>query len=217
MIKNRVLLASIIVVICVILGAGVGYYTSNLLPGEKSTNPGIPGLLWPAPKVILPFAAVDQKGKLFTHEQLDGKWSFLFFGYTHCPDICPVTMSILRQVYENLVKSNNAENVQVIFISVDPERDTPETLAEYTAYFHKDFIGLTGSREQIEQLARIIGIAYVHGEKNASGGYLVDHTASIFLISPVREWTGIFSAPHDAEDITRGFRAIESFVGKNTP
>ena len=196
MIKNRLLLSSLFVVICVILGLSVGILTSKYYRSEE-TAPAIDGFLWP-----------------FTHEDMEGKWSLLFYGYTHCPDICPVTMAVLQKFYEKLESEANANNVQVIFISVDPGRDTPEKMAEYTRYFHKDFIGLTGSKSQVDQMTRMIGIAYVLGEKDASGNYLVDHSASIFLVSPEREWIGIFTAPHQPTDLLKRFQAIRSAVTK---
>lgn len=213
MIKNRLLLSSLFVVICVILGLSAGILTSKYYRSE-GTTPAIDGFLWPAPKIIPPFSAVNQDGARFTHEDLEGKWSLLFYGYTHCPDICPVTMAVLQKFYEKLESEANANNVQVIFISVDPGRDTPEKMAEYTRYFHKDFIGLTGSKSQVDQMTRMIGIAYVLGEKDASGNYLVDHSASIFLVSPEREWIGIFTAPHQPTDLLQRFQAIRSAVTK---
>jgi len=121
-------------------------------------------------------------------------------------------MAALRELYTRLDENDEVDNAQVIFITVDPERDTPPVLKEYTGYFHDDFIGLTGDKSAIDQLTGMIGIAYGHGKKDARGDYLVDHSASIFLISPEREWIGLFSAPHQVDEIYQRYLRIKTFL-----
>ena len=209
--KNRVLQAIILIIGCTALGVVTGLLTFRYYQDNKSPNPQIEGLLWPNPKKIEQFNVVDQDGKNFSMVNLSGKWSFLFFGYTHCPDICPVTLSVLDQVYKKLAYEKQADDVQIIFVSVDPERDTPDVIKSYVNYFNKNFIGLTGSEEQIDSITRQIGIVHARTEKTAPGEYLVDHTASVFLISPDDKLLGIFSVPHNADDIISRYRAISNF------
>ncbi len=104
----------------------------------------------------------------------------LFFGYTFCPDVCPTTLNELAQAMEILGKKSS--QVQVIFVSVDPERDTPEHLAEYVSLFDPNFIGATASEEQLASLATLYGIYYEKEESNTDGGYLVSHTATVLVI-----------------------------------
>lgn len=111
-----------------------------------------------------------------------GKVVLLFFGYTHCPDVCPTTLAKLAKVMEYLGK--DAQRVQVIMVSVDPERDTPEVVNEYATHFHPTFIGLTGTPDQIAEVATKYGIYYKKHAGTPKSGYLVDHTASIILINP---------------------------------
>ncbi len=111
-----------------------------------------------------------------------GKWVLLFFGYTHCPDVCPTTLADLARVMELLGK--DAEKLQVIMISVDPKRDTPERMAEYVRYFHPSFVGLTGTEDQIRDVATRYGIFYNYPEGTPDTGYIVEHTASTLLINP---------------------------------
>ncbi len=111
-----------------------------------------------------------------------GKVVILFFGYTHCPDVCPTTLAKLAKVMEYL--DNDAQQVQVLMISVDPDRDSPEVVQSYASHFYPSFIGLTGTPEQIQEVATKYGIYYKKREGTSESGYLVDHTASLILIDP---------------------------------
>jgi protein SCO1/2 len=104
----------------------------------------------------------------------------LYFGYTFCPDVCPATMSELKTAMAEL--GRQSEDVQVIMVSLDPERDTPEKLAEYMAYFHPSFIGLTGSEDEIIAASAPLGIFYQRHEGTAASGYLIDHTATAMVL-----------------------------------
>ena len=212
--KNRVLLSALFVIVCVALGTGVGIYTSRDYNANRTAKPDIEGFLWPNPRMIQPFNVVDQHGRPYGLANLSGNWSFMFFGFTHCPDICPITLSLLSQVQKKLVERKIADNVQIVFISVDPKRDTPEQVADYVNYFSKDLVGLTGTEEQVAGLARQIGVVYIQNEETAAGDYSVDHSASVFLISPTGQWLGIFSAPHEVDDIITRFKAISEFIKK---
>lgn len=123
-----------------------------------------------------------------------GKYVFLYFGYTFCPDICPGTLSNLAAVRKEL--GDDADKMQVIMVSVDPERDTPEVLAEYTNHFDPTFLGITGSKEDIDAAGKPLGIYYEIHEGSAASGYLVDHTARAFLIDPAGNARVAY--PHDA-------------------
>ncbi len=214
--KNRILVAIAIVVCFLVLGAGLGVFTLKYYHTNAAAKPEIEGLLWPNPKQIMPFTAIDHKGNPFGLEQLTGKWSLVFFGYTHCPDVCPITLSILNQVYQKLAEKNAENNIQIIFASIDPERDTKEQLAAYVDYFNKAFIGLGGTEQQIASLGQQIGIVYIQGEKTSSGEYVVDHTASVFLIDSAGRWVALFSTPHQADDIVNRFLAIQDFINGQT-
>lgn len=114
---------------------------------------------------------------------LRGKVVLMFFGYTHCPDVCPAALQILSKTM-SLLSEEQREKVQVLFISVDPERDTPEVAQKYAEYFYPSFMGLTGSPEDIEKVAKDYMAYYKKVEGQSEGGYLVDHTAFIYLITP---------------------------------
>ncbi len=129
-----------------------------------------------------------------------GKWVLLFFGYTYCPDVCPTTLADLARVMELLGK--DAEKLQVIMISVDPKRDTPERMATYVQHFHPSFIGLTGTDEQIREVATRYGIFYNYPEGQEKEGYPVEHTASTLLINPEGYLKVVFPPTFGPDGIT---------------
>jgi protein SCO1/2 len=209
---NRKQISAVIfaMVICAALGMGVSYYVSNQT--VRNNNPGIEGLLWPNPKQLKPFVSVDDNGNDFGLDQLLGKWSFLFFGYTHCPDVCPLTLAVFNQVLQQLKQDGKAGQAQMIFVSVDPARDTPQRLKAFVKYFNKDIIGLGGTDAQIKNLTSQLGIFYRLGKKSPSGDYSVEHSAQIFLVDPKGRLVSIFSPPLAAGDIVARYRQIRVFI-----
>jgi protein SCO1/2 len=110
----------------------------------------------------------------------EGKVVVLYFGYTYCPDVCPITLSKLDRAMDIL--GDQAEDVQVIMISVDPSRDTPEVLEEYMAHFNPDFLGVTGDTNTIDRVATVYGVYYEAAEGSDATGYLVNHTATVMIV-----------------------------------
>jgi len=110
-----------------------------------------------------------------------GKLVLIYFGYTFCPDICPATLANVGQALRSMSESQ-AEDVQLLMISLDPERDTPEKLTEYVGHFHPSFVGITGSLEKIEETAALYGIFFEKHEGTEATGYLIDHTATLLVI-----------------------------------
>lgn len=137
--------------------------------------------LYPQAKALAPFALLDQHGQPFTNERLRGKWSFVFFGYTTCPDICPTTLTVFTQLYKQLPAELQADT-QMVFATVDPERDTVAQLQQYMPFFHADFIGVTGEPAAVDAFARSFGVAYSKIPQEG-GSYLVDHSVRVFLIN----------------------------------
>lgn len=127
------------------------------------------------------FHLFDATGKLRSLADYRGKVVAIFFGYTHCPDVCPTTMADMATVMDKL--GRDADKVQVLFVTVDPERDTRELLAQYPPAFYPTFIGLSGDIAATEQAARAFGIKY-EKQPTKSGSYTVDHSAGTYLISP---------------------------------
>lgn len=157
----------------------------------------------PVPLEIPDFSLTDHRGEPFDRGRLEGSWSLLFFGYTYCPDICPLTLQSLAPVQDLLAREprTQAAAVQVVFVSVDPERDPVGRMNEYVAFFHPDLIGATGESEQLERLTQAVGAHSRRSEPEAEGsGYLVDHAASLFLVDPRARLVALLNDPHDPEE-----------------
>ena len=167
-------------------------------------------LVLPESRVIDEFELTGMDGTPFTLDDLRDKWTLVFFGFTHCPDICPSTLYDLQQVSEDLETTADGEPAhQVLFVSVDPERDNPERMREYLAYFSPDFVGATGPDEDLWPLTRQLGIAYrIEEHEPGAAIYNVDHSASVLLIEPGGRLYGVFTAPLDAAAISADMSAL---------
>ncbi|HYJ51900.1 MAG TPA: SCO family protein [Allosphingosinicella sp.] len=143
------------------------------------------------------FTLTNQDGRRVTDAALAGKYRLVYFGYTSCPDVCPVDMQVIGAGLRQFEAEDaaRAARVQPIFISVDPSRDTPPVLRAFVAHFHPRMIGLTGSEAEIADAARKYRVFYERGEPGAGGGYMVDHTRMVVLYGPAGE--PIAMIPHD--------------------
>ncbi|MCW8905743.1 MAG: SCO family protein [Sedimenticola sp.] len=186
-----------------------------LLPGEKTSPDRLTtvslesGTLIPRTRPMTPFALTDHRGRPFTQSSVQGHWRLLSFGYTHCPDICPTTLAMLARLDDQLRQQAPEIDIRTAFVSIDPERDTEEVLADYVPYFNPDFIGVTGSPPEIEKLTGQLGILFqrVDGE-NSEMGYLMDHSASIILLNPQGEFQAVFGAPHQVNAMARDLQTL---------
>lgn len=151
------------------------------------------------------FALEDHRGEPFTAGRLEGGWTLLFFGFTHCPDICPTTMSFLADLHRQL-ESTEAADTRVVMVTVDPARDTPEALADYVPYFHPDFVGVTGEFLDILSFAQTFNAPFrkVTAE---DGSYQVDHSANVILVNPRGDYHGFFRAPLDLAKVKVTYRS----------
>ncbi|MFG6177700.1 SCO family protein [Halomonas sp. THAF12] len=131
----------------------------------------------------LDFTLVDEEGENASAEDYLGKATLVYFGYTHCPDVCPTTLARISAATKRLDDSLR-DDIQVLLVSVDPERDTPEVLKEYTDIFGPQFVGLTGDTAQIDAVTNRYRISYEYGEKNDNGSYDVSHSSAIFAFDP---------------------------------
>jgi protein SCO1/2 len=189
-----------------LLSAAAGFSLWRLI--QQGPPPATASLMvLPEPRVLADFELFDQDGRPFGLERLRGQWSLLFFGFTYCPDICPSALFDLQQVHEAL--SEAGRDHQVVFVSVDPERDSPERLAEYVRYFDPDFLGVTGPEAQLSALSLQIGVAYrIEPHEPGAQTYTVDHSASVLVTDPDGRLHGLFPAPHDPQSMTRDLLAL---------
>ncbi len=146
-------------------------------------------------------------GKRVKLSDFKGKLVFIFFGYTHCPDVCPAALQNLAKMME-LLDPKEREQVQVIMISVDPERDKPNVVDEYAKYFYPTFVGLTGSLDEIKEVAKRYKAFFKKAEGESASGYLVDHTAYVYLIDKAGNLKLLYSSSKQkpqlmAEDVKK--------------
>ena len=158
------------------------------------------------PRIFSDFELLDHRGESFSLENLRGHWTILFFGFTNCPDICPTTMATLAQMYQFL-SSDEQEKLQVVMVSLDPERDTQEKMAEYVPYFNADFVGVTGNKHLIRRMTAELNIAY-NKVPLEGDNYTVDHSTQLVLINPRGHYHGFFKAPHGEVAMRQTWRAI---------
>jgi len=209
MTSKKIPIGTIVIFSFFLLVMAVTYVLTK--PPERPAE--LEGVLRPDFRLLLPFELTDQNNAVFDEKRLLNKWTFVFFGYTSCPDVCPATLYVLSAVQGLLVDETGKipDDMQVVFISVDPTRDTPEKLAKYVSYFNKDFIGATADKTEIDKLARQFGAGYIIEDKNAAGEYDVSHTSAIFLIDPYGRLVATFSQPHQASTIVSQYKKIRKY------
>ncbi len=182
--------------------------------------------IYPEARALSDFRLLDQRGEFFEKTDLEGHWSLMFFGFTRCPDICPFTMAELRQFYAALDFGQDVKP-RVFLVTIDPERDNPQSMAAYLADYNEEFIGLSGDPAQIAQLAGELYVGY--GESTQSEGaashehesshsgatqesvvgpddYLLEHSGHIAVINPKGEYYAVMRAPHRDQDLLKAYR-----------
>ncbi|MEO5623363.1 MAG: SCO family protein [Dokdonella sp.] len=181
------------------LAAALGLWLGARMLGA----PALPALaavtLFPQPRALPDFHLTRSTGESLTLADWKGRWTVAYFGYTHCPDVCPTTLAAFKQTWK-LLDSASAQKLRFDFISVDPARDTPEQLARYVGYFSKDFVAATGTDDELTGLTHALGLVYSH-EKSADGSDVVDHSAAAVIIDPRGNEAGILRPPFEPAKI----------------
>ena len=158
------------------------------------------------PRIFSDFELQDHRGQVFNKAKMQGIWTIVFFGFTHCPDICPTTLAMLNDTYSKL-KDSEKERLQVVMISLDSERDTVEKLAEYVPYFNPEFTGVTGNKHLIRRLTAELNVAY-NQVPLSDDDYTVDHSTQLILVNPMGDYHGFFKAPHTEITMRSTWRSI---------
>lgn len=172
-------------------------------------------ILLPEARVIADFSLVDNSGKAFSQNGFKGHWSLIFFGFTSCPDVCPNTLFQLQQARRLMLEQESAATLpQIYFITVDPERDTPQKLSDYLGYFDPAFIGLSGEEQQLQALGFQLGIAFfITSHETGNAEYNVDHSAALLLIDPSGKLHAVLPAPHEATSIAHDVLTVMRVKG----
>jgi len=199
------------------LVAGLWISQQILINNNDSQIPkNLDATVLPNARTLIDFNLFDQNEKPFSPAQLKGQWSFLFFGFTNCPDVCPTTLKVMQSMWKTLpTKMGEKGHPKLYFVSVDPQRDKPETLKHYVQYFNPEFNGVTGKFDELDKLTNQIGILYGFDEKDGDKDleYIVNHSAQLILVDPKGRMRAVISPPHDAKTIAANFQTIRTFYG----
>lgn len=193
------------------LGAGTGYLLSRVL--DRPPPVLAHGTAFPAPRELPAFALTDQDGRPFVPANLRGHWSILFFGFTSCADVCPTTLAALAGARRDLGDLPPVDQPSIVFVSVDPRRDSPGKLKGYVTFFDPAFRAATGTSAAIAALTGGMGVAVQVGEPDENGNYTVDHTSALFVVDPGGRLVAVLSAPHTARFIAADLRALVAAAG----
>jgi protein SCO1/2 len=188
-------------VVLAVLAAGGGVWVAKRTSDQA---PQLTSGTWlPQPRPLSEFTLTDQSGQPFTVQSLKGHPTIVFFGFTHCPDVCPTTLAKLSQV----VKAANVPGLKVLLVSVDPQRDTPEQLQRYVNAFNPEFGAVTGKQEEIDRVAREFGVAVAKVDL-PGGDYTVDHSAVVFLLNDQGQRVALFTPPFEIEPVAADLRSV---------
>lgn len=180
------------------VGVAAGAWFFNQ-PGASSAELRRATVL-PVPNEVPSFSAVSHGGEAIDASAFEGQWDLVFFGFTHCPDICPLTLQLLSEVRRELAGAGAEPLPRIVLVSVDPERDTPEVLGEYVGHFGDGNLGITGELEEIRKLTDALGV-FFEKVPVAEDAYTVDHSAVVLTIDPEGRLRALFSTPHKIEDL----------------
>jgi protein SCO1 len=184
-----------------VLAAVAGLAAAMLLACDRSPAEDLIleyGVSIDQPRPLADFELVDHRHRKLTPDQFRGQWNIAFIGFTHCPDVCPATLTRLAHLESRLGEQGRA--VQTVFVSVDPERDSVEELARYAGFFGSELVAATGSPDQLDRFTGTLDFAYVKVPQG-NGRYTVDHSGALALIDPQARLVGYFTPPFDLEGI----------------
>jgi len=200
-----------------VLAIAAGIVTGHfVLPSQHApARPQTAALLLHDAKALPAFSLADTEGKPFTQDSLLGHWSFLYFGYTHCPDACPTTLSALDHVLAALAKTPGAPRPTVYFVSVDPKRDDPALLKNYALYFNPGFVGVTGSLDALRALTGPLGVDFSYVPASQQGNYSVNHSSFVVLVDRQGKEVAIFDPPLDPGRMSNDYLNILRYYGES--
>lgn len=190
--KPIAIFAAVCLALAVLIGVGTLWFNhqrANATAGDGNQ----PVMSFGRADIGGPFTLVDQTGRMVDQSILTGEWTAVFFGFTHCPDFCPSTLQALDAARDRM--GERGDDLQIVFITIDPERDTPEAMADYlqTASFPQGVVGLTGTPEQVRAAAEAYRVVYTRRDLEG-GGYTMDHSLNIYLMNPAGEFAIPLSA-----------------------
>lgn len=206
---GRVLLSVFLLCVC------ISTYASDPLELQRALK----YVLLPHAQALKPFKLINHKNKSFSLNELKGRWTFIYFGYASCPDVCPMTTDELNTVYKKLTAHPQYKrDTDFVFVSVDPYRDTPELLSDFTGYFGFPLTGVVAPVESINVLTAQLGVFHrrmiVEDRESKNKEYVVEHGADIYLINPDAELVAKFPPPHYGKEIKELYVKIREFFSQ---
>jgi len=178
---------------------------------QLAAPPPVPGTatVLPATSALPEFSLLNQHGETIGRDVFEGQWDLLFFGFTQCPDICPLTLQVLADAQQQLADGGQQPPPRIVFVSVDPERDTPDVIGEYVGHFSDDSLGITGSIDELRKLTNGLGIFFEKSGPDAEN-YSVAHSAVVLVIDTDGQFHSLFGTPHEAENFVHDLPIIMS-------
>lgn len=199
-------------VLAIAAGVAAGHFVFQ--SRHEPARPQTAALLLHDAKPLPEFSLTGTDGKPFSEQSLTGHWSFLYFGYTHCPDACPTTLSALDHMMLSLAKTPAAPKPTVYFISVDPKRDDATLLKNYALYFNPDFVGATGSLDDLRTLTGPLGVEFSYTPASQQGNYSVNHSSFVVLVDKQGEEVAVFDPPLDPKRMSTDYLNILKYYGE---
>lgn len=206
--KNRLFLFLGVLALTALVVVGGGQLALNEMARQQAADAPFSGTVLPESRPLPEVTLIDHDGAPLQTAALSQGWQLLFFGFTYCPDVCPMTLAQLTGVLVDIEAQAPEAVPEVIFVSVDPNRDTPAQLKNYVQHFHPNIRGATGEREAIDTLTASLGIAYTLHEPDAEGQYPVDHSAAVLLIDPSGGMKAVWNPPHARTEMVKDFLRI---------
>jgi protein SCO1 len=214
--KNARVVGVILVVIVILIGLGIRSHfkpndnnqtnvPANIIQDNHTSNQ----TMLPQPKTISNFTLTDDNGQSFTNENLKGHWTLVAFGYSHCGDVCPITLTELNKMVQGLQNKLPANQLpQVLFVSVDPQRDTPEVLHRYVKNYNPNFMAATGDADNLNIFVKEMGVYYSKKASTDPNVYGMEHSSQIFLFDPQGEWVGLLTFPFQSDKLATSYEAL---------
>lgn len=198
-----------LIIMAALLAMAAGFWLASELRAPDGAGIQLQGTVLRPPRQLAVPELIKHDGSQFSNDDLQGRWTLVFFGYTHCPDICPMTMNVLAEAKQQA----GGDFPQVLFVTVDPQRDNQELLRDYVTYFDPAFIGVTGSDDMLKALALQASVVYMKapGASGQENDYLVDHSSSIMMVNPQGELAAFLSAPHTPSSVIDSVSKIRKY------
>lgn len=207
----RALVVTLVVVTTTVAAAG-WFMRGAPTPGWIEAPPELRAILWPEPVPVTDFALSDQFGEPFGPGRLADRWTFMFFGYLQCPDVCPMTLHTMKTFRELLLaRDPDSASHAFVFVTVDPEHDSLEDLGAYVAYFDPEFVGLGGKVDEMRKLTRRMAVMSVD-VSDGTGVRRFDHTSSIMVLDPLGRAVAALPPPHDPRRMVARFLQLQAYL-----